>query len=168
MADRHQIGSLEIAEDIEFQRHEWRIERAGWFVFALILLGGLLGVFGSGVLSDIKATSGPLTLEFERYARQRAPTQLRLEVAPSAITGEFVPIWLDQALLDRIDVSRIEPEPIEVAASAERVVYRIASLDPTQPVVVTISYEPADLGWTEMRLGLVNGPAFAEQELVYP
>ena len=44
---------LELDDDPAFQRRLWVVERAGWASIALLLLGALLGFFGSaGPLGD--------------------------------------------------------------------------------------------------------------------
>jgi hypothetical protein len=158
-----------IDEDMAFQRREWMIQRVGWVVILVLLIAGLLGALGgNGWLSHGEAKVGSLALEYERFTRQRRPTSLQVRVDPASARDGQVPIWLDQAFLDRIDVERVEPEPVETRAGADRVVYQLALADPQRPAQVTIAYQPADLGVTQIRLGIVGGDAIAIDQVVYP
>ena len=51
MSSMQRVGDLEIEQDHDFQRRSWRLQRAGWIVLSLVLLAGLLGLFGSGPLA---------------------------------------------------------------------------------------------------------------------
>lgn len=55
-SEARRIGDLEISQDLEFQKRSWTIQRVGWVVIALLILAGLLGVFGKGIAAD--ATAG--------------------------------------------------------------------------------------------------------------
>jgi len=163
------VNLITIDEDMVFQRREWMIQRVGWVVILLLLIAGLFGALGgNGWLSHGEAKAGSLALEYERFTRQRRPTSLQVRVDPASARDGRVPIWLDQAFLDRIDVERVEPEPVETRAGADRVVYQLALVDPQRPAQVTIAYQPADLGVTQIRLGIVGGDAIAIDQVVYP
>jgi hypothetical protein len=168
MAEIRRVGSLEISEDLEFERGEWRVERAAWGVILLLLVAGLLGAFGGGILSHAEAESGPLALEYERLARQRAPTELRLRIAPGTATDGDVRIWFDRAYLDLIAIERIEPEPAAAATGEDRVVYRFALVNPSQPAEVMVRYQPVVAGTTTLRLGVVDGVEIGVNQFVYP
>jgi hypothetical protein len=160
---------MAIDEDMPFQRREWAIQRVGWVVILFVLIAGLLGALGgNGWLSHGEAKAGSLALEYERFTRQRRPTSLQVRVDPSSMVAGQVPLWLDQAFLDRIDVERIEPEPVETRAGAGRVVYQVGLADAERPGQVTIAYQPADLGVTQIRLGIVGGDTLAIDQVVYP
>ena len=63
----------------------WALQRIGWAVMALVVLVGLVGLFGTGPLS--RATAGeeeaPLFVEeYERFARFMLPTTLRVRLDP--------------------------------------------------------------------------------------
>jgi hypothetical protein len=45
-------SQFQIDEDLNFQRREWKIQRAGWVTMALVIIAALLGVFGAGPLSS--------------------------------------------------------------------------------------------------------------------
>ena len=69
MADLKIVGELQIDEDMDFQHKEWIAERWGWRIMALVLLAGLLGLFGQGPLSDKTVQSGSLLVQYGRFER---------------------------------------------------------------------------------------------------
>ena len=48
MSELKRISGIDIDQDMEYQRREWRIHRIGWGVFALIILATLLGLVRPG------------------------------------------------------------------------------------------------------------------------
>lgn len=168
MAKTQRVGPLDIGEDIDFQRREWVVERGAWLVVLLILIVGLAGLFGGGPLSHAEASSGPLVLDYERFVRKRAPTELDLRVAPEAVANGEVALWLDQSVVEKIDVERIVPEPVEMEGAVDRVVYRFAVADPEEPAEVTFHLQPAEPGAVRVRMGLVNGAELSIDQFIYP
>ena len=65
---------LELATDDAFQQIEWRIQRIGWLVWAMLLLAALLGLTGSGWLSGAEVTSddGAVTVKYDRFLQVNA------------------------------------------------------------------------------------------------
>jgi hypothetical protein len=76
---------LQIDDDLRFQRRTWRIQRIGWIAFALLVLAGLLGVFGSGPLSRAEATGEGVRIEYDRFARLQSSATLRITIDPAAV-----------------------------------------------------------------------------------
>ncbi len=51
MAGRSDGGDLELAQDLDFERHTWTVERIGWLAMAAVGLAALAGWLGPGPLS---------------------------------------------------------------------------------------------------------------------
>lgn len=100
---------LQLDEHRPLQRRMWRIQRAGWAVFALICLGALLGLTGGGgPLHATRLRLGPVEIELPRISRWQAPDELRLRILHGNGPHRLV---LDQAFLDRFEIERIDPRP---------------------------------------------------------
>lgn len=168
MPRSQQVGSLEIAQDFAFQRREWIVQRVLWWVVVAILVAGVVGLLGTGPLSHAEAASGPLSLDYERFVRKRAPTQLDVRVAPEAAVEAEIALWLDADYLEKVDVERIMPEPVVMAAAPDRVIYRFVLADAEQPGRVTFHLQPAEPGAVDGRLGLVDGDSVTFDQFVYP
>jgi hypothetical protein len=88
---------------------------------ALFLLAALLGLFGSGLLNQVTASTpdGVGQLDDERLTRYVAPTSLRLTVAPAAASEGVVDLWLNHAYLQAVQLEQVVPEPLESSDEAD-------------------------------------------------
>lgn len=166
MAER--VGELDVGQDLEFQRREWRVQRIAWVVMALVLLAGLTGLLGSGPLAHAAAESDGLTVEYGRIVRDRAPFELRFVLAPGTASSDTVDIWIDRALLDKAEIQRVVPQPESEQAGADRVVFTIAVADPDAPAEVIVSLDPHDVGGFAVGAGIVDGPQVELTGFVLP
>jgi hypothetical protein len=99
--------ALEIAEDLNFQKRQWGVQRVGWIVFGLILLAALLGLFGRGLLSQRRLLQEGVTLEYEYFLRNASTTTLRVETsAPTTM------VVFDKDYLEGFQVESVTPEPV--------------------------------------------------------
>jgi hypothetical protein len=74
MSDVKRVGDLEIGQDLAHQRLEWKIERVGWILMALLGLPALVGLLGPGPLSSTSAgeKGSPLSVENNRFERYQS------------------------------------------------------------------------------------------------
>jgi hypothetical protein len=168
LAKTTRVESLEVGQDLAFQRREWKVQRAAWMVALLILVLGFAGLLGGGPLSQTETSSGPLALEYERFARKRAPTALHTRLEPGVTSAGEFSLWLSEEYLDKVDLNRVLPEPIEMAAASDRVVFRFLAATPGEPAEITFALEPAEPGLVHGRVGLVAGPDVAFDQVIYP
>lgn len=168
MDEISRVGSLEINQDLEFERRQWAIQRIGWILLILVLGATLLGVFGSGPLSHSSTSAGALTLNYERLVRERAPTALRVQLAPEAVADGEAVLWLNRPFLNRIQIQQFMPQPVEMATDADRIRFHILVANTEQPGEITIEFEPSQPGLMDGRLGLDGGPDLAFTQFVFP
>lgn len=135
MSSVSRVGSLEVGEDLEFQRRMWAIQRVAWAVMGLLLLLALLGLFGPGPLSSARVgdRGDPARLEYRRFERLASPTTLRVQVAPGAAREGTVQVALDRRYLEGVRVQRVTPEPDQVEAEGDRLLYGFKIARPDQP-----------------------------------
>lgn len=157
--------------DIEFQQMEWLVQRIGWAVMVLIVVGAAVGVLGnSGPLAEASRTAGDGSFEvhYHRLDRHHGPGKLTVEVAPEAVRDGEVRLWVDRDFVDRAGIKRVVPEPESVEIEPERVVYVIAVGEHGGPLSISLSFEH-DGYWRERaRLGLVNGDAVEFTQFLFP
>jgi hypothetical protein len=164
-------GSLEIEQELPYQRGAWRRQRVVWVLLTLVLLAALLGLFGPGLLGDTHAgdMSAPLWLEYPRFAHAYAETDtLRFHVAPAAANSGQVRLALSRAYLERVEVRRIEPEPEAVEAAGERYIYVFRAANLNAPTSILFHVEPESFGRFRGRAGLDGGAEFEFAQYVYP
>ena len=154
--------SLEIDEDIAFQRREWRWQRVGRWLLTSFVLMAASGLFGNGPLSH--ATAGgagdAIRLEFERFIRvgatDRMTLHLRLAAAPDDAPIEF---RLARAYFDGVRVHAITPPPLGIEVGPADVVVRFARPSGiTGTATIVFEIEPVQIGRLRGTVRLPDGP----------
>ena len=168
MGELRRIGDLEIDQDLDAQRREWRIEKLAWTCFALLILAGLSGLLGSGPLANAVAgeEGSELWVEYPRFARHLAPVKMRVVAARAG--KDEVRLWIDRDYAERLELERISPEPDSVESLADRDVYAFRPGSGAGPLVIELSFELTYVGFSNARLGTLDGPSVEFRQLVYP
>ncbi len=126
-------------EDMSFQRREWAVQRVGQGLLAVLVglaLTGLLGGEGPANHAVAAAADRSMQVEYERVARQAAPTTVRLQVGGEG--GRSCRV--SRAWFDAVDVERITPSPAALSIEGDSVVLRFAEpLEPGTQVVFDVS-----------------------------
>jgi len=159
--------SLEIHEDLTFERREWRVQRVGWGVLALLLLLGLLGAFGNGPLSHADASAGALRVSYERFAHAQAPTTVIIRV--SSPGTDPVRIAIDHEYLDTLSVDHIRPTPLRAESNGDDAIYEFAGPSAGE-LRITLDGTPQKPGLPAATIRL-QGPKTSTvgiRQLVYP
>ncbi len=162
------VGDLERDRDLRFQRREWTVQRGGWLVMMAIIIAALIGLLGAGPLSSATAESGPLQLQYTRFERRHAPTELEVSPASSAVSQDQVEVWLSSDYLARVEITSIVPEPEEVVVADDRVIYRFSIDDQAQRPTILIALEHDDPGLSTGRIGMIDGSELTFWQFVYP
>jgi hypothetical protein len=126
MSDAKRIGSIEIAQDLDFQRASWRVQRVGWVIMLALALFGLAGLFGGGPLSSASAGDEKLgfRVRYDRFTRMAAPQTLYLEVSAASIRPDSTfAVWLGREWLETNEVRQVTPEPESTLAAPDAVEY---------------------------------------------
>lgn len=170
MPKQQRIGDLEIEHDLLFQRRAWVAQRIAWGLMVLVIIGALLGLFGSGILSHSTAQTADaaLQVEYENLARFDSATTLQLTLGATSSNNDTVTIWIDKAYLNDFVISYINPEPLDVKSSGPRLVYTFGVANPNQPVQITLDLRPQRTGLLTGAVGLLNGPTLTLRQFVYP
>ncbi|HET6380028.1 MAG TPA: hypothetical protein VFH63_03215 [candidate division Zixibacteria bacterium] len=163
------VGELEIDHDLAFQRREWIMERIGWTAMLVIAVAGLLGLFGTGLLSAAEAQGeGNLLLRYGRFERFNAPAELAFTVPAEAASpdGTFG-ISISRDYLAAVQVEAITPEPADVAADGDWLTYTFASSTPGS-ITVVFHLEHDAIGPRQLLVRLGDGEPMAIGQFVYP
>ena len=130
MAGLRRVGDLEINQDLAFERRSWRIRQIANVVFAVLLLAALLGVFGSGVVSDAsrESPSNSFVVEYDRFLRFGAPATLHVELRSG---GSETNVSVSRSYLNQFDIRGVKPQPESVTALPDRMVFTFKYEAPT-------------------------------------
>lgn len=163
------MRDLQIDEDWEFQRREWRMERAGWVGLALFVIAAGAGAFGDGPLSHATASdeSGQLVVQYERFVRASAPSELRIQIRSATTGSGEVAFWTDLSYLRDLELSAILPEPKRVEQQGPRILYVFSVMDAAELHEVAFRYEPTRAGRLYGRFGVSDGSAAAVRQFAF-
>lgn len=144
----HRVGSLEVAQDLRFQRRAWAFQRIGWVAMAVALALAVWGVFGHGISSKRSATSrdGGIKVEYAAVARYRAPDTIRLTPAPGAVDGDELRVALSRETLDGMEIETVYPEPESVETGADETVFVFSLADEGTATEVVFNVLFEDIG----------------------
>ena len=149
-------------------RAAWRVERVAWALGALALLGALLGLFGDGPLSRAQGGSVKgLSVRYDRLLRANAPSHYTVDAGSAVVRQEVLRLRLEQALLDRIEIEAITPEPDQQQAGAgyTEFGFRVVS---GAPVTIDFRFRPARFGAQAGHLSVDGAPPVRIRQFVYP
>lgn len=149
--------SLEIDEDVAFQRKEWIFQRIGIAVLLLFVLAALLGLTGmGGPLSHGEAgdANGPLHVEYERFVRRGSSSKVTLHFRGSTGAIRF---WVSAPYLEHVQIDAVAPAPELESVETHRHIYVIRAGSPAVTVTLNVMHE--GMGSLEAEVGLVDGPS---------
>lgn len=167
---RPRTPRIEINEHRAHQRREWRIERIGWMLMALLAVAALLGLLGNGPLSHASAGQpGALVVRYERLQRSGAPTEYRFEVAPALVRDGQLRLRFDAALLDEVKLESLIPEPTQVRAGPDHVDF-VFAVDPVPgaPARLEMQFEPTTFGRVRGRITAAGAAPLLLDQFVFP
>ena len=160
----------ELEQDLPFQHRTWTIQRLGWSVMILILLGACLGLFGHGLFSETTAhdPSVPLSLDYERFGRYQSEMTLRLHVHGGGVSQGTVRIWLSDSYLSKVHVKQIMPTPESAEISPTGMTYVFRTTRPELPADIILDLEAKMVGVTSGRIGLDEVHTLHFRHWIYP
>jgi hypothetical protein len=161
--DLKRVGSIEVNQDLDFQRAEWKAQRVGWVVLALLALVALMGGFGKGYLARASVrSSSDLTVEYERIARHGASS--RMIVHFDRLSGE-VGIAFPNDYFENGELLSITPEPERSEIGAGTISY-FFQVRPNARI--QFRFKPDRLGTRRVRLVATNNAAVQFRQFVLP
>jgi hypothetical protein len=131
--------ALQISEDLEFKRRQWMVQRVAWILIFVTLVLGLLGLFGHGRLSDSRAGTSELSIEYQRFLRQNSPGQLLVNLQHPRVEDGVVRLAIGREFLNAFRVEHIMPQPLRVRADADELTFEFAAA--TNATAVAISFD---------------------------
>jgi hypothetical protein len=156
--------SIEIDEDLPFQRKEWFAQRIGIAFVGAFVIAALLGLTGMGGPLN-RASAGeegsPLHVEYERFVRRGAKATMRLHFHSDP--PGFIQFWVSAPYLEDVIVDSVAPLPQTVTVEESRHVYTIRAGSPD--VTVTVQMEHQTFGKLEGEVGIVGGASVRVTQL---
>ena len=157
-------GSLEIRQDLDFQRRWHTVQRVGRAVLVLLFVAAVVGIFGTGPLSHASADApgGAFSVSYDRFVRTTQSSSL--QVSPSTAQGGGGTIAVASSYADAIDVGNVTPQPDSETATSDRIVL---SYQQRLPAQVQISVFPQTIGVHRATIW-VRGRPLSFHQVVWP
>ncbi len=156
------VGDLEISQDLDYERKSKKFRQVSAVVWAAIVVAALLGLFGTGSLSDASMSEGELEVEYERFTRFGTTTELSIE---SGAGEGKTNIAISRSYLAELEISDILPQPDSTTVRPDRVVY---TFDVQPPTAVKFFATPREIGAQKATVWGPDGAALSYTQIVYP
>lgn len=142
-----------------------RAARTVRFVVPLLFIPLLLGLVGNGPLSLSSVSEADTTITYERFARQGGPWTLLITTTPPP--DGPLQVAISQSFHDSFTVQAISPQPTEVSATAQQVLYRFA-VDHSAPSVQVSFDLKGDALWSQHAQLRVSDHRLTFDQFLYP
>jgi len=165
MPERERVGSLEVHQDLAFQRREWRAQRVGWALMFVFVAAAGAGLFGAGAAGNAVAgqSGSELWVDYERFGRRGGPLLMRVHAVPAS---SALRLHLDRAYLEGVRVQSVTPEPASTESAGADLVY-IFRVTPGQEMAVTFDLQAEQVGSRRARLQ-AGGRQIEFRQFIYP
>lgn len=151
-------------------RRNWRAERVGWAGLSVVILLGVCGFLGGdglfGVVRD-GSVRGDLRVEYRRFVRAAAETQLRLELTPPEDASD-VSLFLSSGVTDCAQILAIVPRPLAERAGPDGLRMRIGVAEPGAPIVVQVTLRMNAYGRVRGAVGVAGAPGVEIRQFAFP
>jgi hypothetical protein len=154
-----------IREDMRFQGRFWRWERVAWLILILLAAAGLTGVLGVGPLSWVKASAGPLTVEYERF--QRVTRLVKFSFSISEHSASDLRLHLNADFQKNFEISSIQPRPSRSAGGADGIDLIFAG-EPGREARIVIWAHSRHYGLSHLTASADGGETANFWVMVYP
>lgn len=160
--------ALALSKVMPHHRAAWRVERIGWAAIAVLLIATLLGAFGGGPISHVRAGSGGLVAEYYSLQRASADTEYRFEIDTTLVRDGRFRMRFDQDLLDDIQIESITPEPQSAIAGDGHTDFVFDATPGEGPAHVVFRFQPATFGRRAGRVEVPGAPPLELDQFAFP
>jgi hypothetical protein len=162
---RHE--DLQIVEDLSAHRRLWKVQKVGRALGIVILILGLVGLFGAGPLSKGTVGDGANSIEYDRIGYRDAPQTYVLRLARGVARSGKARIWLERAALTRMRLAQIVPEPAGTRLAGGRTTFEF-DVGEGEGIEVSIEYQSIVFGVHTALIGIEGGPTFRLKQVFLP
>lgn len=156
--------------ELRFQRKQWRVERIGWTVMALLILYALAGGFGGGgplSTAEVVAADGSARVRYERFARQQTPNSVEISLT-QAPDGRPTRLYVSGSYLSSMTVRSMVPGPDAMTLADKGYAWVFKRLSGVVDTKIQLHLEPQQIGTVEGWLVVNDGERLAIKQFVFP
>jgi hypothetical protein len=161
---------MDIDQDLYAQERLWRAQKVGRFIWAAVLLLGLIGIFGGGPVSQAIAKDADdiLEVEYQRFAHIDTSDVFELRLGRGAAIGGKVHLWIDADFLEQNPVQRFTPEPVASRLENNRAVFEFDAADNLEIAKIVLETESSKAGMKTVAMGLLGGSEIRFWKFFWP
>jgi hypothetical protein len=166
-----QHNRLDLEEDHHFRRRFSQAQNVVWVLMFLFLVAGMLGLLGGAgpfASNTIGDAGNHFTVEYPRFLRNRAPIDLAIYIHADIVANQSVSIEIDRHFIERYDIHYINPEPSEVHASDQTMIYVFEIGDLDTRTSITFNMQPERFGYAEGTIRLEGESEVRFWQFIYP
>jgi hypothetical protein len=159
--------SIELNEDMRFQRRMWAVERIGWILMGLVIVAAAAGLFGVGPLSwaTVRQLPDLAEIDYGRSQRLTAPATIRIKTSRPRSDGVLIEV--DNAFLGAYKISSISPQPAQSTAVAHGVRFRFDVAEGT-PATIVFHVSPQRMGLFRPKLTIAGAQPVELPVFIFP
>lgn len=163
------LQHLGLDRDQRFSNRQYRIQRVGRIVFAVILIAALAGLFGGGPIASVSRSSddGSLRASYDRFLRRDSDNTVIIELTAPAGATE-VRLSIEQGWFESVSVSAVTPEPDTQESRNGRIDFVFPVADPATPVQVILTYTAQHAGPLETAFATGDGQSVDVWQFIFP
>jgi hypothetical protein len=161
----NRAGEFEVGHDPGFEARWWMVEKASWAVMLALLIAGVIGLFGRGPLAQHSVSAGTTEIRYERVLRYKTPTVITVNTTAAAAGGDLH-VFVNRALLSRVQLERIVPQPIATFPRSDGALFLFRPSGPSAEI--TLVEQPGQVGVVRGAIAVEGGPAAMLRQFVVP
>lgn len=157
----------DVSPNQRFERGWNRLQNGIEIFVALIVVAGLLGLFGTGPLSSTETTvSGvPITIKYDRILRRTLQSELTL-VVTKPIADHALETEIPNSFLQDVDIASTSPRSSAMRTETDGVVY-VFDIGATHSGHIVFSLKPRTTGFMNSSMQVL-GANVSLRQLVLP
>ncbi|MBA3661897.1 MAG: hypothetical protein H0W64_09225 [Gammaproteobacteria bacterium] len=135
------------------------IQKIGICIMSVLLLGGIFGLFGSGILGPTTAVKGSLQITYNKFTRLQATNVFHINIIPSrdhSTQSSDLRLWIDQSFFKKISIKSLSPTPSSEEIRNNKIIYSFHASDNSQTSQIILAIEPEEFGHSHAEMGLIN------------
>jgi hypothetical protein len=158
MSEVREVGKIQVEEDLDFLRKEWRYQQVGWFAMASFIVLGLAGALGRGPLSKAEAgDASTFAVSYERIIRHGTDTQLRM-TAGNGLRDDTLRVFITSRYLQSFQIRDISPRPVSSGVRGSYVYFDFLRDPRSQSSEITFQLD-AESYWKKRAIVFTSGAA---------
>jgi hypothetical protein len=159
--------SIELNDDMRFQRRTWAVERVGWILMGVVIVAAAAGLFGVGPLSwaTVRQLPDLAEIDYGRFQRQTAPATIRIKTPRPRSDGVLIEV--DSAFLNAYKISSIWPQPVQSTALAHGVRFRFDVAE-GMPATIVFHVSPQRMGFFRPKLTIAGAEPVELPVFIFP